>query len=102
MPGSQVSFYLPEQEMRALGELASRQCRNPRDQVRYILRQALGLDNQVTFDLTKEAITALEHLRAAYPGMTDDELVSRALVVFEGFTIDNGVDDFDQGETNDE
>ena len=41
--GKQLNVYLDEQEIKRLAELSQRECRRPVDQVRYLLREALGL-----------------------------------------------------------
>lgn len=41
--GKQLSLYLDEQEAKRLAEVATRECRRPADQVRFILRRALGI-----------------------------------------------------------
>lgn len=44
--GKQLSIYLDESETKRLAEIAARECRRPHDQVRFLLRQALGLTDE--------------------------------------------------------
>ena len=39
-------LYLDEHEARRLAEVAKRECRRPTDQLRWILRQTLGIANE--------------------------------------------------------
>ena len=55
--GKQLSFYFDELETKRLAEVASRECRRPPDQARYILRLALGLDNSNKHETATGALT---------------------------------------------
>lgn len=59
--GKQLNLYLDDQESKRLIEEAAKECRRPHEQVRFILRQALGIIEQpqeATASLPKEAVPA--------------------------------------------
>lgn len=44
--GKQLNVYLNEQESKRLLEIASKECRRPHEQARWLLRQALGIASE--------------------------------------------------------
>lgn len=60
-----VTLPLSPEEVDALRGMAKRDCRRPRDQVRYLLRQALGLTDGTAQEKTDRGAQGLEAQRAA-------------------------------------
>ncbi len=52
--GKQFSIYLDEKETKRLAQIAQQECRRPTDQVRFMLRSALGLSEEQNMESFQE------------------------------------------------